>query len=117
MMNAPEHLYNMYFMYDYERFATQIGLFYTVKGDTLLVGAGNRNGNYVPDVYATEYGTLNLTVSKKIGKHFDLTFKAKNLLNPEIEEVYRPPDYLGEEEVRTSYTKGIDFSFYITGTW
>ena len=117
MMNAPEHLYNMYFMYDYERFATQIGLFYTVKGDTLVVGAGNRNGNYVPDVYATEYGTLNLTVSKKIGKHFDLMFKAKNLLNPEIEEVYRPPGDLGDETVRTSYTKGIDFSFYITGTW
>ncbi len=117
MMNAPEHLYNIYSMYDYERLGIQIGLFYTVKGDTLVTGAGNRNGNYVPDVYATEYGTLNLSVSKKIGKRFDLTFKARNLLNPEIEEVYRPPDYLGDEAVRTSYTKGIDFSFYITGTW
>ena len=117
MMNAPEYLYNIYMMYDYDRFDTQIGLFYTVKGDTLVTGAGNRNGNYVPDVYATEYGTLNLSVSKKLGKHFNLTFMAKNLTNPEIEEVYRPPDYLGDEEVRTSYTKGIDFSFYITGTW
>ena len=117
MMNAPEYLYTVYSMYDYERFATQIGLFYTVKGDTLVTGAGNRNGNYVPDIYATEYGTLNLSVSKKIGKHFDLTFKAKNLLNPEIEEIYRPPDDLGDEAVRTSYTKGIDFSLYLTGVW
>ena len=62
-----------------------------MKGDTLVVGAGNRNGHYVPDVYATEYGTLNLSVSKKLGKHFNLTFQARNLLNPEIEEVYRPP--------------------------
>ena len=117
MMNAPEYLYNVYIMYDYERLATQVGLFYTVKGDTLVTGAGNRNGNYVPDVYATEYGTLNLSVSKKIGKHFDLTFKARNLLNPEIEEVYRPPDSLGDEAIRTSYTKGIDFSLYLTGAW
>ncbi len=117
MMNAPEYLYTVYSMYDYERFATQIGLFYTVKGDTLVTGAGNRNGNYVPDIYATEYGTLNLSVSKKIGKHFDLTFKTKNLLNPEIQEVYRPPDDLGDEAVRTSYTKGIDFSLYLTGVW
>jgi outer membrane receptor for ferrienterochelin and colicin len=116
-MNAPEYLYNVYIMYDYERLATQVGLFYTVKGDTLVTGAGNRNGNYVPDVYATEYGTLNLSVSKKIGKHFDLTFKARNLLNPEIEEVYRPPDSLGDEAIRTSYTKGIDFSLYLTGAW
>jgi len=117
MMNAPEHLYTVYSTYDFERFGTQIGLFYTVKGDTLVTGAGNRNGNYVPDIYATEYGTLNLSVSKKIGKRFDLTFKAKNLLNPKIEEVYRPPDYLGDEAVRTSYTKGMDFSLYLTGTW
>ena len=117
MMNAPEYLYNIYTMYDIERIGTQIGLFYTVKGDTLVAGAGNVNGNYVPDVYATEYGTLNFSASKNIGKHFNITFKAKNLLNPEIEEVYRPPGYLGNDEVRTSYTKGIDFSIYISGTW
>ena len=28
MMNAPEYLYNIYLTYDYERFATQIGLLY-----------------------------------------------------------------------------------------
>ena len=117
MMNAPEYLYNIYLMYDYKRFDTQIGLFYSVKGDTLVAGAGNRNANYVPDIYATEYGTLNLSVSKKLGKHFDLTFKAKNLLNPKIKEVYRPPDSLGNEEVRTSDRKGVDFSLNIGWTW
>lgn len=117
MMNAPEYLYNIYGMYDIERIGAQIGLFYTVKGDTLVVGAGNINGNYVPDVYATEYGTLNFSASKKIGKYFNVTFKAKNLLNPRIEEVYRTPDHLGDEEVKTSYTKGIDFSVYLSGTW
>lgn len=117
MLGAPEYLYNLYLTYDYEPFATKMGLFYTVKGDTLVVGAGNRNGHYVPDIYAKEFGTLNMSVSKKIGKHFDLTFMAKNLLNPKIEEVYRTPDHLGDEEVRTSYTKGIDFSFSINAVF
>ncbi|MFO0794759.1 MAG: TonB-dependent receptor [Candidatus Brocadiaceae bacterium] len=117
MLNAPAYLYNIYWMYDYKRIATQIGLFYTVKGDTLVVGAGNRNGHYVPDVYAKEYGTLNLSVSKKLSEHFNLTFLVRNLTNPEIQEVYRPPDSLGDEAVRTSYTKGMDFSFSIGGVW
>ena len=117
MMNAPKYLYNIYFMYDYKRIETQTGLFYSVKGDTLVTGAGNRNGNYVPDVYATEYGTLNLSVSKKLGKHFDLTFKARNLLNPKIKEVYRPTHSQGGEAVRSSYTKGIDFSLNIGWAW
>lgn len=117
MLGAPEYLYNIYLTYDYERLNSQIGLFYTVKGDTLAVGAGNRNGHYVPDVYATEFGTLNLSVSKKLRKHFNLAFMARNLLNPKIEEVYRTPDHLGDEEVRTSYTKGIDFTFSISGVW
>ncbi len=117
MMNTPNHLYNIYLTYDIERFDAQMGIFYTVKGDTLTAGAGNRNGHYVPDVYATEYGTLNLSMSKKLGKHFNLAFMARNLLNPEIVEVYRPPDYLGDEAVRTSYTKGMDFAFSIGGSW
>lgn len=117
MLGAPEYLYNIHLTYDYDPFDTQIGLFYTVKGDTLVVGAGNRNGHYVPDIYATEFGTLNLSISKKLGKHFNMTFMAKNLTDPEIEEVYRTPDYLGDEEVRTSYTKGIDFTFSISGVW
>ncbi|MFN3533246.1 MAG: TonB-dependent receptor domain-containing protein [Candidatus Brocadia sp.] len=117
MLGAPEYLYNIYLTYDYEPFGTQIGLFYTVKGDTLVVGAGSRNGHYVPDVFATEFGTLNLSVSKKLGKHFGLTFLARNLTNPAIKEVYRTPDFLGDEEVKTSYTKGIDFLFSISGVW
>jgi outer membrane receptor protein involved in Fe transport len=117
MLGAPEYLYNIYLTYDYKPLDTQVGLFYTVKGDTLVVGAGNRNGHYVPDVYATEFGTLNLSVSRKFGKHFTVMFMAKNLLNPEIKEVYRTPDFLGDEEVKTSYTRGIDFTFSITGVW
>jgi outer membrane receptor protein involved in Fe transport len=109
MTNAPEHLYNLYMLYDLEVTGTQFAIFYTVKGDTLVVGAGQSNGNFVPNVYAREYGTLNLSVSQKFGKHFTLVFQAKNLTNPEIEEVYRSP-FIGNDVLRTSYTKGIDLS-------
>lgn len=109
MLNAPEFLYNLNLTYELEKTGTQLGLFYTVQGDTLVAGAGQEKGNYVPSVYAKEYGSLNVSLSQKIGKNWKLSFKAKNLLNPEIQEVYRS-DYIDQDSVKTSYKKGIDFS-------
>jgi hypothetical protein len=40
MTNAPEHLYNVFLTYDVRATGTQLGLFYTVQGDTLVAGAG-----------------------------------------------------------------------------
>lgn len=109
MTNAPEFLYNLYLTYDLEFTGTQFALFYTVRGDTLVAGAGQSNGNFVPNVYELEYGTLNLTISQRIGKYVKLDFQAKNLTNPTIEEVYRSK-YIGDDVTKTSYTKGIDYS-------
>lgn len=109
MLNAPEYLYNFNLTYDIKKTGTQVGIFYTVQGDTLVAGAGQSGGLYVPDVYAKEYGTLNFSLSQKIGEHWKLSFKAKNLLDPEIQEVYRS-DYLSGDTVKTSYKKGIEYS-------
>jgi TonB-dependent receptor len=109
MMNAPEFLYNLNLTYDIEKTGTQLGLFYTVQGDTLVAGAGQEKGNYVPSVYAKEYGTLNFSLSQKIGENWKIGFKAKNLLNPEIQEVYRSK-HIDGDTVKTSYTKGIEYS-------
>jgi hypothetical protein len=95
--------------YDFERTGTQFALFYTVQGDTLQAGAGVSDNTFIPDVYSTEYGTLNLSLTQRLGKHFKLQFQVKNLLDPEIEEVYRSK-YIGSDVLKTSYTKGIDFS-------
>lgn len=116
MLNAPEHLYNIFITYDHERTGTKIGLFYTVKGDTLVKGAGNRNGNYVPDIYATEHENLNLSISKKLWNNYKLSFKIKNITDPDIEEVYRS-DIVSSDVVKTSYSKGVDFSLTFSGTW
>ena len=112
MTDAPEHLFNFYVNYDFPSAGTQLSIFYTIQGDTLIAGAGESNGNFVPSIYAKEFGTLNLSLSQKLGKHFKLQFQAKNLTNPEIEEVYRS-DYTGSDVTRTSYTKGSEFSVSI----
>jgi hypothetical protein len=122
MLNAPEHLYNFNFMYDNKDWGTQAGLFYTVTGDTLVSG-GSMIGTYNPSVYSKEYGTLTFSLSQKIGKNWKVSFKAKNLLDPEIQEVYRADQLTGPsgiiekipgEVVKTSYKKGMDFSISLS---
>jgi outer membrane receptor protein involved in Fe transport len=109
MTNAPEYLVNLYLTYDIAATDTQLGLFYTRQGDTLVAGAGQADGNFVPSVYATAYDTLNFSLTQKLGKYFKLQFQAKNLTNPEIQEVYRS-EYTGDDVLKTSETRGIEYS-------
>ncbi|MFT7463602.1 MAG: TonB-dependent receptor [Pseudohongiellaceae bacterium] len=109
MTNAPEHLYNVFVTWDSESSGTQASLFYTLEGDSLVQGAGVVLGNFVPSVYAQDVGTLNFSVSQKLGKAATLQFKAKNLTNPKIDEVYRSP-YTAGDVTRTSYTRGREYT-------
>jgi TonB-dependent receptor len=113
--NAPEHLYNLFLTYDVEATGTKAALFYTVQGDTLVAGAAEERSNFVPSVYAKEFDTLNLVLSQKIGSYLTVFFEAKNLTNPEIEEVYRS-QFLDGDLTKTRYTKGIDFALGLSLT-
>ena len=114
--NAPEHLYNLYLNYDYAESGTQASLFYTVTGDSLVAGAGEAGGNFIPDVYAKEFGTLNFSISRRLRDHITLEFKARNLTNPDIEQVYRSDHVPGGDVTRTSFQRGREFSIGISIT-
>lgn len=107
MTNAPSYLLNLFSTYDWDKKGAQFGLFYNVKGDTLIAGAGQSNSHFIPHIYELPYGTLNFTASKKLGKHWKLTFQAKNLLDPAIQTVYRS-DFT-DEAIKSSYNKGMEF--------
>jgi outer membrane receptor protein involved in Fe transport len=113
MTNAPEYLYNFYLTYDIAATDTQLALFYTVTGDTLLAGAGQADGNYVPNVYAEDFDTLNFSLAQRLGQYFRLQFRAKNITNPEIQTVYRSP-YIGPDVLKSSFTQGIDYSLSLS---
>ncbi|MGA1606926.1 MAG: TonB-dependent receptor domain-containing protein [Planctomycetota bacterium] len=109
MTSAPEHLYNLYLTHDIVQTGTQLALFYTVTGDTLIAGAGQADGNYIPNVYQKSYGQLNFSLSQRLGDYLRLQIKAKNLTNPDIQTVYRS-EYIGGDVLKTSYSQGIDYS-------
>ncbi len=112
---APDRLLNAYITYDIEATGTQASLFYTVKGDTLVAGATQDDGNFIPSIVASEFDTLNLVVSQRIGDFLKLTFQAKNLTNPRIETEYRSPYTV--TAINTSYTAGIEYSLGLTANF
>ena len=114
MTDAPEHLYNLFLTWDVEATGTQLGLFYTITGDTLIAGAGESNGRYVPSVYATETDRLNFSLTQALGRGVKLQFQAKNLTDPDISTVYRS-EAIGPDVLKTSYTEGIDYTLSIGG--
>lgn len=119
MTNAPEHLYNLYFIYNMGKLGlpgTDLSVFYTVRGDTLVAGAGVDDGNLVPSVYAKEFGTLNATLRHEIVEGWEVKLQAKNLLNPDIETVYRS-DYIDGDVTKTSYQKGMEFSVGLSASF
>jgi hypothetical protein len=113
MTAAPEYLLNFYLTYEILPTGTQAALFYTHQGDTLITGAGQADGNFVPSVFAEDFGTLNFSLSQRLGEYFNLNFQAKNLTNPKIQQVYRSR-YIGADVTRSSFRTGIEFSMSLS---
>lgn len=114
MTAAPDHLYNYYVTYDIAPTGTQLSVFYTVQGDTLVAGAGIADTNFVPSLYLKEFDTLNVSVSQRLGAHTRLRLQAKNLTDPEVEQVYRSP-YIGADVTKSRYTRGVEYSLTLGG--
>lgn len=115
MLNAPDMLLNFFAVFRNEETGTDVGLFYTIRGDTLVAGSSPSAGpssNFVPNIFETQYDTLNLTIAQRIGQHMKLKFAAKNLTNPNIQRVYRSA--ITPETVQSSYSKGITFSISLS---
>ena len=109
---APEFLANLYATYEIESTQTQIGIFYTVQGDTLVAGDSTSQNNYIPAVYQKQFGTLNASIGQRLSEHWSLRVQAKNITNPTIEEVYRSP-ILDGDTTRSSFTRGVEYSISI----
>jgi outer membrane receptor protein involved in Fe transport len=114
MTNAPEHLYNLFLTHEFASTGTQLGLFYTVTGDTLIAGAGESAGSFVPSIYAVEFGRLNFSLTQPLGPYMRLMFTARNLTNPDRRDVYRS-EYIDRDFTRIAFREGIDFTLSLGG--
>lgn len=114
MLGQPNYLVNANIIYDNPRTGTAVGLFYNISGEKLVVGQALAT-NYNPDVFELPVESLDLSVEQKIGKHWRITFRAKNLTNPLIEQVYRTS--WTRDITQSAYRRGVDLSIGATCSW
>ncbi|MFM1913056.1 MAG: hypothetical protein RIR51_894 [Bacteroidota bacterium] len=90
---------------DFEK-GLNIGLYYNVKGPTLsIVGSG-----LFPDIYSLPYNNLSFSYNKSFGKEqkLNLNFRVENILNDNIEVVYRA--YNADDKLFSIYQPKRSFS-------
>ena len=88
----------------------EAGLYYNVQGTTLqYVGIADR-----PDIYMLPFHSLNVTASKKFGRHdkLKLGFKVDNLLNDKKESVFK--SFNPTDQFFTRLEPGITFHIKLT---
>jgi len=115
LQGQPEDLFNANISYDYDHLGISTGLFYNVVGETLVTGAAAGENGGVPNVFETQFKSLDFTYAQRLvqGKmDLSISIKAKNLLQPDRLSVYRSPD--GQEVIErlrpTAILYGLNFS-------
>jgi outer membrane receptor protein involved in Fe transport len=106
LYDQPSYILNADLTWDIERTRTSVTLSGGVVGERLvLVGLGQ------PDDFVASAPDLNLFVRQKLGRHWDVRFTARNLLNPAFDVVQTWPE--AGRVVLQSYTKGLTFGLSI----
>jgi TonB-dependent receptor len=118
LQGQPADLLNLFVTYDHARWGTAVGTFYNRTGEILYAGAA-AGDNGSPSVYEEPVSFLNVTVSQRLKEYqrgaLSLLFKAKNVLTPEIDRVYRTPD--GEELLKTRRETPAIFALGAQWSW
>lgn len=115
LQGQPSYIANLSLTYDRESWGTSFGLFFNQVGETLVTGAARGSEDGTPDVFELAYGTFDLTAKKDFKKGFAVTFRARNLLAPDRESVYRRPN--GEEVVKSRRDTARTFSVGASWKW
>lgn len=98
LQGQPDKIFNINVVWDNTDWGTQVAVFYNLTGELLISGAsrGSTDGN--PDVFESDFGTMNVTLSQKFSKGFTMTFKAGNINTDNRQQVWRVPS--GEDTIK-----------------
>lgn len=103
MFGQSPYIVNSLLSYDNDSLGLSVTASFNISGPQLiLITPGG-----TPDVYDQPRGILDLTVSKDLGEHFAVRFKARNLLDPEYRQSYT---FKGQESTFQSFNRGRTFS-------
>ncbi len=109
MAGQAPYIINAGFSYENFSLGLDAGLFYNVKGSTLMiVGAG-----LFPDVFAEPFHSLNFNLNKSLGEgqRTSISFNVSNILGDVREEVFK--GFKASNQLFTSFNPGTAFSLGI----
>ncbi len=106
LYDQPEYILNSNLTWDNPATGTTVTLSGGVVGESLVLVGLSR-----PDEFVQPAPELNLFIRQKLGKHWDIRFTAKNLLDPKHEITQTWP--VAGETVLESYSKGITFGLSV----
>lgn len=82
---------------------------FNIFGDRVYSAGGNGVG----DIFEKGFGVLNFNFKDEIGKQIEISFKAKNLLNPAIKR-YQDQEDSKQELTTYQFDNGINFNLGVT---
>ena len=106
MFNQSPYVINASLIYDNMKNGISSNLTFNVFGERLKFFSTN-----LPLVYEQPRPDLNFYFKKSLGDKWSLSFRARNLLNPEYKQTI---NYKGVEYIYNSYTTGRDFSLGVS---
>ena len=126
MQGQSPYLINTGLLYKNERAQLNINLLYNRIGKRIVgvgrtMGSGEADKNVrVPDSYEMPRDAFDLTASKKFGKHFEVKFAVRDILNQSVlfkqfsDVTYPNGNTKKVEEVTRKYTPGRNFQLTLT---
>lgn len=102
MFGQAPYVVNAFLNYTNPTVGLEANVTYNVNGPRMVLVIQGAT----PNVYEQTFNSLNLNVSKSIGKHFRISFVVKNLLNDRKEQTYTYKDVQYDFQ---SYTLGQTF--------
>jgi len=114
MDGESDILGNVNLMFEDDETGVSVGLFYNLKGETYVSGDTATDDIYVPNIVEKPVGTLDLVIGLKFAKIWRLGVEIKNLLDPDIETIYRTPY---RDIPNTTYTIGRIYGLSLGCEW
>ena len=121
MDGQSDVLANINAIFENEATGLSLGLFYNWRGETYAAGDTASSSDYFPAIVERPIGTLDFTIGYKFKvrdsrywPEWRLGLEFKNLLDPEIETVYRTPY---KDIPRTTYTQGRVYGLSLGCEW
>jgi hypothetical protein len=110
LQGQPDYTFNANLTYNNPDTGLFWGIFYGVVGPQVEVAGAVQ----VPDVIRRPAPSLDFVLRKKFAEHWEFTFRARNLLNPEEKEVQF---FNGREFINELFQDGRSYSFGLSFTW